>query len=171
MKMIFFLLLFCTASSCTHAQMSYSVAANSLSAPNPETLVAYKGMFQSEAQLRGVTTLIPTTMYFGDIITSGSRQGRRVAGLCNTRHHYVIIDNLSWKYMDLTTREMVVFHELGHCQLGRGHKEDCIVAGVKCVRKISLMTSYLNADLLPYEAFRAVYLDELFTTQKDRHHD
>lgn len=88
-----------------------------------------------------------------------------VAGTCQygTHIHHVTIDSDYWEIASKLNREYVVFHELGHCALGRGHKEDANQSGY-C---LSLMNSgttdcrvLYNNNNLDY------YQDELFKWQE-----
>lgn len=59
-------------------------------------------------------------------------------------------------------REFIIFHELGHCYLGRGHEEGSFDNGV-C---ISIMRSGLGDCLDRYQSqSREYYLNELFLAQ------
>lgn len=56
-------------------------------------------------------------------------------------------------------KEFVIFHELGHCYLGRDHREDSYQNGI-C---ISMMRSGIGDCLDNYNTnTRSIYLDELF---------
>ena len=89
----------------------------------------------------------------------------QAAGACHffsaSEHPHIYIDttSLNWQHSDYT-REMLVFHELGHCLLNREHKEDLLENG----NYASLMRSdkgvLYGSRLNSYK--RAYYLDELF---------
>lgn len=53
-----------------------------------------------------------------------------VAGTCSyggrQNHKSVVIDASFWKRASHLYREYIVFHELGHCFLLRGHRESCL---------------------------------------------
>jgi len=56
-------------------------------------------------------------------------------------------------------KELIVFHELGHCFLQRGHREDALPNGA-CV---SIMRSGIEDCLDNYTSeTRSFYIDELF---------
>ena len=62
------------------------------------------------------------------IINEGS-----VAGSCTTNGHdlrHITIDQTFWNQASHLVKEMVIFHELGHCILGRGHREDSFSNGI-----------------------------------------
>lgn len=88
---------------------------------------------------------------------------QHVAGQCtysSAAPGEVTIDKGFWLGATPLFREFVVFHELGHCVLGRGHDEG-IDADGNC---ISIMRSGANDCKDNYKGMtRAVYLDELFS--------
>lgn len=85
-----------------------------------------------------------------------------VAGTCHYSSRYpnrVTINKAFWEKATDLMREMVVFHELGHCVLSRGHREDATADGI-C---LSIMQSGLGSCQLAYNsANRRYYVDELF---------
>ena len=85
-----------------------------------------------------------------------------VLGVCvrsDEAPNRVAVDQEAWSVASQAFRELIVFHELGHCVLNREHLDD-EVNGV-CV---SIMNSGLvGCELsLENEAIRSAYLDELF---------
>ena len=86
----------------------------------------------------------------------------RVAGSCSFSSHapnHVTIDLGFWNEASDLIKEMVIFHELGHCSLLRGHREDAHGNGA-CV---SIMRSGAEDCRDNYRlTTRAAYLDELF---------
>jgi len=58
------------------------------------------------------------------------------------------------------TREKLIFHELGHCLLSRGHYDEKVGN-----RPVSIMNTYVTNDSI-YRALREDYLDELFLNQR-----
>ncbi len=100
-------------------------------------------------------------------IRLGTTSAENVAGTCWQRSDGVkrITINREWwsANTNIDTREAVIFHELGHCSLNRGHdnfKENGI--------QQSLMASVLNYyQILNYQKYRRAYLRELFTGSKD----
>lgn len=84
-----------------------------------------------------------------------------VVGMCTYRGgntNYVDFSTSAWRAGSSTFKEMLVFHELGHCLLGRGHNNVSHNDG----RKESLMNSYIFSQST-YRAYRDEYLKELFT--------
>lgn len=86
-----------------------------------------------------------------------------VAGQCttfgNARPGNVTLDAEFWNRSSDLFKEFIVFHELGHCYLNRGHREGAFSNG-HCV---SLMRSgTLDCRDNYNAATRASYIDELF---------
>ncbi|MBK26732.1 MAG: hypothetical protein CME70_22215 [Halobacteriovorax sp.] len=76
----------------------------------------------------------------------------------------VIIRESWWNSASQALRESLLFHELGHCVLGRDHDNETVeVNGAS--RKSSMMNAVIvNSN--QYSQFRAGYLTELFTQTK-----
>lgn len=85
-----------------------------------------------------------------------------VAGQCKHNANnpsLVIIDVSIWEQADALEKEYIMFHELGHCILNRGHLEDRDLDN-NCV---SIMQSGTTGCKINYsESTRSSYLDELF---------
>lgn len=84
-----------------------------------------------------------------------------VAGTCSTNGsdiRHITIDRSFWINASPLLREMVVYHELGHCILGRGHTETSFANGL-CT---SIMRSGLGncQDAYNYDN-RSYYVREL----------
>lgn len=92
----------------------------------------------------------------GDIIE------KNVIGQCawsGAHQHSITIDEQYWRTANDLQREFVVFHELGHCVLGRDHIDGDDVNG-NCV---SVMTSGTGPCRILYNSQnRNELLDELF---------
>ncbi len=85
-----------------------------------------------------------------------------VAGSCTTNGHdirHIVIDQAFWNQASHLIKEMVIFHELGHCVLGRGHKETSFPNGI-CQ---SIMRSGLGTCRDAYTSEnRDYFIEELF---------
>ncbi len=66
------------------------------------------------------------------------------------------INQEDWPNMNDTARETLMYHELGHCLLGRNHND-----AKRGDTPVSIMASHAFAYKL-YEAYKADYLYELF---------
>ncbi len=71
----------------------------------------------------------------------------------------IIIDRSFWNRSGSNFREMVVFHELGHCYLSRGHLDEALGTGI-CVSIMRSGTCCCRDGYNPQT--RSYYLDELF---------
>ena len=117
--------------------------------------------FENEAAARGLDIDLAASNITGDIEEINEEH---VAGRCSfsgsrVTPNAVTIDRTFWERSGNLFREFVVFHELGHCFLGRGHEEG-INANGTCV---SLMRSGLEDCRDNYRtSTRAEYIDELF---------
>jgi hypothetical protein len=84
-------------------------------------------------------------------------------GMCRMNgsgRNSVELSSSAWSKGSDTFKEMLVFHELGHCLLGRGHKNSRHSDG----RPESVMNSFIF-DGRTYTANRDQYLKELFTAE------
>lgn len=123
-------------------------------------LQEYFDRFAFEAGLRNVVIDYEEMMISGDIrvITSPNVIGQ--CGHTENEPNIVIVDKFYWDDADELEREFLVFHELGHCALKRGHIDDSDPQGI-CV---SMMTSGTGLCNINYSAAtREDLLDELFT--------
>lgn len=122
-------------------------------------LQPYYDSFLAEAAAHNYTIPIDKEdiiMLFTDIPSES------VIGQCNhntEQPDVVEIDRFLWETFDEPTREFVIFHELGHCILDRGHKDSVDGSG-NC---ISLMHSRLGLCKFEFTGVaRDEYIDELF---------
>lgn len=132
--------------------------------PSPEPVVEasleeHLNAFVQEGLSRGVdvrSMLDGLTMEIADI------EEEYVAGSCLYHSHspnQVTIDRDFWNSAGHLLREMVVFHELGHCVLARDHREAQDGNGT-C---LSIMRSGVGSCREAYtNSNRVLYLDELF---------
>ncbi|MBO3697200.1 hypothetical protein [Roseivirga sp. E12] len=115
--------------------------------------------FEREAKSRGIEVDLRASGLTGQI---GNIDGANVAGGCNfhsSRPNEIILDSTFWSTLSFLQREMIVFHELGHCVLYREHREAVDVTG----RCLSIMRSGLGQCRDGYsETTRDGYLNELF---------
>lgn len=92
--------------------------------------------------------------YVRSFLEAGERQGRIVnmehvnilsfnelphewVGMCDMITHTVFVLDSFWNRAPIEQREELIWHELGHCALGRGHKLD-------------KLTSYPSSIMYPY---------------------
>jgi len=127
-----------------------------------ERLHGYFELFEEEARARGMEIDLIERSLSGEVMEI---DGQGVAGQCqygqNTvlDNHLVIDESFLLSNASDLLKELVVFHELGHCYLQRDHREDTYPTGA-C---ISIMRSGVGDCRDNYsDAFRATYIDELF---------
>lgn len=134
----------------------------------PDEIQPYLSTFIIEAHKRGHRLIID------DLIVSYERNlftaGIHAAGICRTKHGhtpiiYIDTTSLNWKNSD-ESREQLVFHEFGHCILGRSHTKDTLQNGAPAsIMKPSGETLY--GSVMSYFK-REYYLNELFNPGTDR---
>ena len=72
----------------------------------------------------------------------------------------ITVNENLWAGLNEIQRQLVIYHELGHCVLKKNHEnEDLKIAGARM--KLSIMNQH-PLDLLDYSNFREEYLAELF---------
>ncbi len=124
-----------------------------------ERLWTYFEEFEAQAAQRGYAIDLNQRNLTGEIAAIHDGD---VIGTCSygfRRPNAVTIDNNFWNRNGLLGREEVVFHELGHCVLGRDHTERVVNSGF-CA---SIMRSGTGSCRSAYNvANRDFYLDELF---------
>lgn len=124
---------------------------------SPEPIqVKFKSLGQTfGAAFVAQTVSFSFTTFFGSTI-----------GMCrmsSSGRNSVQLSSSAWSRGSATFQEMLVFHELGHCLLGRGHKNTRMSSG----QPESLMNSFIF-DERTYLANRDQYLKELFTAENVR---
>lgn len=115
--------------------------------------------FEEEAAERGYNIDLRASGITGFI---EEIEERHVAGRCNynfRQPNRVTIDEQFWNRSSNSFREMIVFHELGHCYLFRDHDER-ILSNRACA---SIMRSGNESCIDNYNLrTREMYIDELF---------
>ena len=120
----------------------------------------YFDRFVDEAAARGLDVLYATSQVNATI---GEIDKPNVIGQCswNQAHeHNIVLDQDYWRTANDMQREFLVFHELGHCVLGRDHVDDAD-ANNHC---ISIMSSGTGDCRVVYsQNNRNRLLNELFS--------
>jgi hypothetical protein len=115
-------------------------------------------LFEAEASFRGQTVRVADYLARAEIVSMEDH----LAGQCNfseAQPNIMIINRSFWENAEMPEREYAVFHELGHCVLGRWHLDSLNENG-DCV---SLMHSEFNPCSKTYASKRRTeMLDELF---------
>ncbi len=98
----------------------------------PET-APYVKSFLAEAHAHGqYTEFFLSSIDFGDLSAEKVENGQ-TNGLC-VNHDHVILSRKFWDEQDETGKMLLVYHELGHCLLGREHRTDSYDRGEICDR-------------------------------------
>jgi len=115
--------------------------------------------FEEEAALRGLTVDLESS---GIGATIDFIRDNSTVGQCQNSdegNRRVFIDKAFWNEYDFYGKEFIVYHELGHCYLNRGH-DNAVISGNICE---SIMQSGISGCDDAYgAATREAYLDELF---------
>ena len=72
----------------------------------------------------------------------------------------ILINSVVWEKLSETQREVVIFHELGHCLLGRTHEDGLIVK-----YRTRVFKSIMNKNIIhesTYSKYKDYYMSELF---------
>lgn len=85
-----------------------------------------------------------------------------IAGVCNiskydTNKYFIEIDEDYWYFYGDTKREMLIFHELGHCELNKQHNDVILSNG--CPKSLMSPNKF---DIWCYRDNKQRYLAELF---------
>ncbi len=127
----------------------------------PSDIQAYIDDFVQEAANRGIELVVDdlTVEYMTDL----ELDGQEAAGLCYSETSdappTIHLDTFSLNWQSPYTREVLVFHELGHCVLGRGHTSQLLPnCNFASIMKPSGDPIYTSINLFK----RDYYLDELF---------
>ncbi|GAB4424387.1 MAG: hypothetical protein OHK0039_41560 [Bacteroidia bacterium] len=130
----------------------------------PDLVEEYVVRFEQEAASRGLDLTIDNLR----VSFASDLQGGDAAGLCTFANQdnptpHVQLDTTSFNWRNnLNHREILVFHELGHCILNRLHRDDDLpnsnIASIMRSTGEQVYGGSLNAFKRDY------YLDELFDT-------
>ena len=124
--------------------------------------------------------------YVQDFISEGAKRGKTIdfsdsglivefsdrvvggaSGFCYVGEHHVVIDKSIWFALSEDVRGYLLFHELGHCELDRGHTNLKFDNNVwKSIMRGSPLEGIETLIPIPYFGFRKDYYnDELFNQQ------
>lgn len=158
-SVLFFTLLLCSI-SCKKQEVVEPVRLDIKSYPGVEKVFwSHFSAFEDEASRRGITVDLTSAGITGKI---GNTLGPEV-GHCNfdsNQPSSITIDSVVWYGATDLAHESIVFHELGHCYLGRGHDNSANPLG-EC---ISIMNTgnHKYCNFIYTEENREAYLNELF---------
>lgn len=123
---------------------------------------SYVSAFEQEGRVH----LNDNNFTAGDVpINFGDTKNTNYDAVCNTysdSSKEILVDQNWWNSTNETQREIIIFHELGHCRLGRDHDNELYTNTIGETRKISVMNGTIP-DSQTYQIYREGYLEELFT--------
>jgi hypothetical protein len=81
--------------------------------------------------------------------------------------HQIVVNKNIWQTLNDSLQERLIFHELGHCELNRSHRNDKFNDGSwKSIMRGDPLTHLDEQIPIPYFGFRRdYYIDELFDEQ------
>lgn len=120
--------------------------------------------FIAEGAARGQNINFDDT---GLIVEFSEREEEGASGLCFVGQHHVIIDKSEWFALSENVRGFLLFHELGHCELDRGHRNEKFGNDVwRSIMRGSPLEPIEIWIPVPFFGFRKEYfIDELFNEQ------
>lgn len=135
------------------------IASTELPIKSDERLAKHIVTFKQEAKkYNAKVPNRPVTVIFGPS-RSDDAPGR--IGYCSIRQGLIVISEEDYVDLSPEDQEALVFHELGHCALGRPHLELCIVyENGRCAKPVSLMYPVFYEGI--YGPNREYYVKELF---------
>ena len=100
-------------------------------------------------------------------VNFGDTENPEFVGVCFTYSNgdkEIIIDKQWWDRVSPTSRESLIFHELGHCALNRVHNDEEIEKNGKTVRASIMNPGVVSS--MDYNSYKPGYLHELYTNDQ-----
>ena len=127
-----------------------------------DAFIQYVYAFEQDSNDQGNPHHVSLSIQFGEVDQSEAN----VAGTC---YHYPLgignhinIEETIWNTLDAGTQKMIIYHELGHCVLGRySHRNDLITYDWSYTVPISIMNAHCITGL-QFNSWKQQYLTELF---------
>lgn len=125
------------------------------------TFEPYVQEFIAEGAKRGQTIDFTDS---GLIVEFSDGSVQTASGFCYVGEHHVVIDKSEWTSLSEDVRGFLLFHELGHCELNRGHKNEKFSNDVwQSIMRGSPLEGTEVWIPIPFFGFRKDYfIDELF---------
>lgn len=123
----------------------------------------YVVAFEATARVYGLDfkgALAAMPISFGAVHNEGSYGECRWDALGSKS---ITIVEEKWKQMDSETQESLIFHELGHCALGRPHEEGNLRLETHGSTSPQSLMNHILVDGKTYASRRDYYQEELFT--------
>ncbi len=149
-RMCYLILTIAILCSCGKDEPTYDVAID---------FQPYVDRFVDQAAQRGIEIDFADT---GLSIVFRKAAQTESSGVCRGNHE-IEIEKLFWDDLTDEEREGLIFHELGHCELDRRHRNDLLSNGEWASRmRGSPIPDELSAVINYTEERRAYYIEELF---------
>lgn len=122
---------------------------------------SYIVKFQKEhKRVTGKTLKVTTPISFGIVRKRYGFDAYCMMSLAHKRNRSIVIDKRRWFELSEAAKEILIYHELGHCELNRMHRED----RYDNRRPKSIMSANMMQRRF-YERYREEYIKELFTNK------
>jgi hypothetical protein len=122
----------------------------------PDDLLSYVQTFFEEGNQRGMNRLLKNTnleIRFSTLVGKN--------GACTPAKHLIEIDSALWRKRSQADKEWLIYHELGHCILGRDHLLKTLPRG-EC-QSVMSNSEGLNCVInFKSSSWKKYYFDELF---------
>lgn len=128
---------------------------------DPE-FIPYLERFNAAAAERFPSLQADTTAGLSVVFGEPRNDGHLVMASCNAGlgGREIVVQRAAWDIFNDDGREQLLFHELGHCVLGRDHRDDWMDGNPP--RQASIMAGISLPPQVVYAEHRREYLDELF---------
>lgn len=160
-QIVICLLVFITMNSCSNndAVVSTPIKTRKTYPLADKKLWTYFEKFEEEAKLRNLNIDLVSQ----NIHASIEPIAHSNVGLCNRagNNRTIIIDQDFWESRGFLSKELIVFHELGHCSLNLFHRNDQMDGICKSIMRAGQGECFDNYTV----ESRSEYLDELFLRQ------
>ncbi len=115
----------------------------------------YSEAFEAASVERGLSYKADVSIEFGDVGLEYSAVAGCKRPLVGGRH--IVVDRVLWDRLESAEREVIIFHELGHCILNRSHDDR------KDNGQIVSLMYFAPVGVAPmFQREGKKYLDELF---------
>jgi hypothetical protein len=142
----------------------FSCGSASNSAQIPSDIAPIVAKFQQDALAQNHVVDTDSVQY--SFQSLGQENGEQEIGDCQMNsdgsNPTVIIDTNSWASFSDTQKEMLVYHELGHCVLGRVHDSSYWAVPSTAFSIVNSLMYPSQTDASNYEIYRDHYMQELF---------
>jgi hypothetical protein len=122
----------------------------------PDELLSYVQTFFEEGNQRGLNLILKKTnieIRFSTLVGKN--------GACTPAKHLIEIDSALWRKRSQADKEWLIYHELGHCILGRDHLLKTLPRG-EC-QSVMSNSEGLNCIInFKSKSWKQYYFDELF---------